>query len=118
MTTVYISIGTPKTGTTALQNFMYSNDEELRKQGYCYPHLQVGISNLYKERNGQFLIYESNHENKREHEEQVKERGYEQLAKIAKECPNIVLSDEQIWYRCQRKPDFWKELVELSLIHI
>lgn len=112
MTTVYISIGTPKTGTTALQNFMYRNDEELRKQGYCYPHLQVGISNLYKERNGQFLIYESNHENKREHEEQVKERGYEQLAKIAKECPNIVLSDEQIWYRCRRKPDFWKELVE------
>lgn len=112
MTTVYISIGTPKTGTTALQNFMRRNDGEMRKQGYCYPLLRLGISGLYRDRNGQFLIYESHQENKKEHEAEIKKKAYEQLGELAKQYPNIVLSDEQIWYRCRRSENFWREVIE------
>jgi hypothetical protein len=111
-TTVYISIGTPKTGTTALQNFMGRNDSVMRKQGYCYPRLKLGISGLYKDRNGQFLIYESRQANKAAHEAEVKRKAYEQLGKLAKQYPNIVLSDEQIWYRCRRDENFWQEVVD------
>ena len=31
MATVYLCIGTPKTGTTALQSFMRENEEQLQK---------------------------------------------------------------------------------------
>ena len=55
MSTVYISIGTPKTGTTALQTFLRENENELNKQGYCYPMLELGIAPYYADRNGPFL---------------------------------------------------------------
>lgn len=32
-----LHIGTPKTGTTALQKFLYDNAEALEKYGWCYP---------------------------------------------------------------------------------
>ena len=37
MPTLYLHIGTPKTGTTALQNFLPANEEVLEQHGICYP---------------------------------------------------------------------------------
>mgnify|MGYP001050140309 CR=1 FL=1 len=37
--TLLIHIGMPKTGTTALQNFMLNNNDKLEKHGWCYPVL-------------------------------------------------------------------------------
>ena len=37
MTTIYLHIGTHKTGTTALQNFLFRNREELLSKGFLYP---------------------------------------------------------------------------------
>jgi hypothetical protein len=37
MTTIYLHIGTPKTGTTALQKFLFDNREKLLEKGYLYP---------------------------------------------------------------------------------
>ncbi|MEQ8384561.1 MAG: hypothetical protein RH949_19590 [Coleofasciculus sp. A1-SPW-01] len=37
MTTIYLHIGMPKTGTTYLQHFLFENREKLLKQGYLYP---------------------------------------------------------------------------------
>lgn len=37
--TLLVHIGTPKTGTTALQKFLKENDQQLRKRGWCYPDL-------------------------------------------------------------------------------
>ena len=39
MATVYLCIGTQKTGTTMLQAFMRNNPEALAEQGYCYPDM-------------------------------------------------------------------------------
>lgn len=118
MATVYLHIGTSKTGTTALQKFMRRNEEEMKKQGYCYPRLHLGIQSLYWDRNAQFLIYESIQEKRKpgetaaEHEKRVREEGYLQVAKAAKKYPNIVLSDEQIWYKCKKSENFWKDVLE------
>lgn len=118
MATVYLHIGTSKTGTTALQKFMRKNEEEMKKQGYCYPLMKLGIQALYRDRNAQFLIYESIHEKRKkgetsaQHEFRVKENGYLQVAEAAKKYENIVLSDEQIWYKSKKEENFWKEMVE------
>lgn len=37
-----IHIGMPKTGTTALQNFLLVNNDKLEKYGWCYPILNDG----------------------------------------------------------------------------
>jgi len=39
MTTIYLHIGMPKTGTTSLQNFLFDNREKLLDKGYLYPLL-------------------------------------------------------------------------------
>lgn len=39
--TLLIHIGMPKTGTTALQNFLLQNDEKLKNYGWCYPVLNM-----------------------------------------------------------------------------
>lgn len=43
MSTVYLCIGTPKTGTTALQSFMRENEKLLNEQGYAFPQLNIGL---------------------------------------------------------------------------
>lgn len=40
--TLLIHIGMPKTGTTALQNYLYNNSSKLEKYGWCYPVLEDG----------------------------------------------------------------------------
>lgn len=37
MTTIYLHIGMPKTGTTSLQKFLFYNREKLLETGYLYP---------------------------------------------------------------------------------
>ncbi|EHV5368892.1 acyl carrier protein, partial [Campylobacter jejuni] len=35
--TAYLHIGTPKTGTTSLQNFLIANENKVLNQAYIYP---------------------------------------------------------------------------------
>ena len=44
MATVYLCIGTQKTGTTSLQYFMRANEGVLKEQGYSYPYMDIGTS--------------------------------------------------------------------------
>ncbi len=37
MTTIYVHIGTHKTGTTAIQKFLFTNEDILREKGFLYP---------------------------------------------------------------------------------
>ena len=59
-----IHIGMPKTGTTALQNFLLVNNDKLEKYGWCYPILNDGqagelerleLSDIKKSGNGCWL---------------------------------------------------------------
>lgn len=43
MKTLYLHIGTPKTGTSAIQIFCKDNQETLKKQGYYYPIFTLNI---------------------------------------------------------------------------
>lgn len=115
MTTVYISIGTPKTGTTALQSFMRENEKLLEKQGYSFPNLDIGMKGIFRDRNGHFLInyltMNDFDEKKEIAQKALNEKAFRELKKIANQYDNIILSDEQIWYRCNYTENFWQELV-------
>ncbi|EAL6169552.1 acyl carrier protein, partial [Campylobacter coli] len=41
--TAYVHIGTMKTGTSSIQNFLYLNRSLLQKQNYYYP---ISIKNI------------------------------------------------------------------------
>lgn len=111
--TVYLCIGTMKTGTSSLQLFMRRNAVELNKQGYCYPQIPVLGKNIHN-RNANFLIYRSANEdeNKKKSEElEVRKKGYEIVAETAQNYENIVLSEELIWHHSKKK-GFWSEIKE------
>ncbi len=113
MATVYLCIGTQKTGTTFLQEFMRRNEKALKKQGYCYPKFELGINGM-KNRNAYFLVHHSKLGNKeacQKEEAEFKRIAYSKIKELSKEFPNIVLSDENIWYGCKRK-GFWTEVLD------
>lgn len=110
MATVYLCIGTQKTGTTTLQYFMRQNEAALAKQGYCYPYMDLGFPDAqYKNRNAHFLIHQSSDQ---EAVKRTREKGFAILGKLAKKYQNIVLSDEIVWYKCLQIENFWEKTLE------
>ena len=116
MSTVYLCIGTPKTGTTALQSFMRENEKLLNEQGYAFPQLNIGLKGIFRDRNAHFLVnhitqdnYNDEHKLK---QKELNEKAYSELEKCGKKFENIILSDEQIWYRCNYEEKFWERLKE------
>lgn len=113
MPTLFLHIGTPKTGTTAIQYFMSDNKKILESKGYSYPILRKGFSGIGNNRNAHFLIYKIYDEKKKNMLDEEKELVVECLDKIAEiaiNFPNIVISDEGIWNGARKKADFWKNL--------
>lgn len=112
MTTVYLNIGTPKTGTTAIQSFLRENEALLNRQGYCFPELsrEIGIRG-YKDRNGHFLICNAGSRYQYD-EEVVREKGFQAVKRLAGQYPNIVLSDEELWKSAGKREGFWRFIDE------
>lgn len=114
MKTAYLHIGTMKTGTSAIQAFMSQNREVLAQKGCCYPKMELGLRSAYIYRNGQFLVWDSKREfgsESPEKEKELREKGYGILARQAEKFDSIVLSEETIWNRSRRFPNFWENLV-------
>ena len=55
MKTLYLHIGQPKTGTTALQHFLAANSAELEAQGLAFPLMPFTWRFALPERNALFL---------------------------------------------------------------
>jgi hypothetical protein len=112
MSTLYLHIGTPKTGTSAIQYFMAANRKILNSIGYCYPDLGIDFPGIGENRNAHFLVYKIYDQKKRlvEKEKELVEETLNKIVKIAEEYPNIILSDEGIWNGASKKKDFWAEL--------
>ncbi len=100
MTTLYLHIGTPKTGTTHLQKFFWNNAAALEKQGYVYPHFKK-FPDIGHPRNGAFikqsfklkknqLIFLSEYE-------ELYSSNIHALNDLAAQYSNIILSDEGLW---------------------
>lgn len=102
MKTLYLHIGTPKTATTAIQNFCWDNRQVLEKYGYCYPLFEYRFPNVQKYRNAHFLVGRIKDENRKrqfEQEQAVVSDGIGQILQLFEQYDNIILSDEGIWNR-------------------
>ena len=120
MKTLYIHIGTPKTGTTSIQNFCGLNREKLKEQGVLYPIMNYHYERKSVNRNGYFLtgtIKENGTRNK-EKEKQVFDNELQYIVDCFKENDTILLSDESIWWATStRRKGLWKDLKKHSEQH-
>ena len=115
MPTLYLHIGTPKTGTTALQNFLPANEEVLEQHGICYPDFGFRYAGLGVHRNGHILVtcnYKDEIGNRvLEKEEADYQEGLRKLEEVGKRFPKIILSDEGIWKQSiTDRENFWERL--------
>lgn len=113
MSTVYLSIGFPKTGSTAVQTFLRENEGLLEKEGYCFPDFTkvLGDGNRYRDRNAHFLAYNAGSLKLRD-EAVIRQRGLQELGRLAQSFPNIILSDELLCKSSVRRKNFWTDLLE------
>ena len=116
MATLYIHIGTPKTGTTAIQNFLLLNEELLERKGIAHPRVEVeGMREKFKSRrNGNFLVFNSplTGEEKKRQEQQVYQTGFQAVKRAAEASEKVVVTDESIWLRQNIREDFWQRIAE------
>lgn len=98
--TLYIHIGTPKTGTTSIQRFCMGNSEALENRGYVYPIFPVTFPTVSQPRNGHFLIGVVKDEdgNRLEAEEKrIFLECMERVKDLLGVFDAVILSDESIW---------------------
>lgn len=117
MKTLYIHVGTSKTGTTTIQTYCGINREQLKSKGVLFPIMPYHYDRITKNRNGHFLyanIYENGVRNK-EKEEQVLKQELDYIVDCFKEYDNVLLSEESIWWAtATRRKGLWKYLQEHS----
>lgn len=101
MKTLYLHVGTPKTGTSAIQRFCKDNSELLEKKGYCFRTMPFYYSDhSSKVRNAHFLIGNIVDENGdfdiSEKENRIRQ-GLALVAEWFREMDHVILSEENIW---------------------
>lgn len=101
--TVYIHPGLPKTGTTAIQIFLRSNQESLAKKGVSYPLFSRKFPGVRIERNGHFL-------SRTVTDSAFKEDCLQKIISLAEDYDKIVLTDEELWSSACDQSDFWVTL--------
>lgn len=115
MSTLYLHIGTPKTGTSMIQHLFYENRKICLKQGYCYPKMPFKLGGIGPHRNAYFMTYTCKNDGVRDLEKEnlIRKRGYEKVICLLKKYPNVVMSDEHIWTGFSDIDSFWEEIFEV-----
>ena len=118
MKTLYVHIGTHKTGTSALQHFLKINKERLKPKGYMYPLFpKYKYPRKLTERNGLFLSSLIIDEQGKRHIQEEDERRVEALSQIHdyfQTYDTIILSDEALWRNLCTRPRILRHLVRDS----
>ena len=116
MKTLYLHMGTQKTGTSSLQYFCGQNRAVLQGLGYEYPIVPVTYAFVDKWRNGHFLmghIFDEQGKRDMGREAQARETGFAVVADAFESYDNVVLSDENLFDYSMREPGMhWDELLE------
>ena len=112
MKTLYIHVGTPKTGTTAIQSFLLDNQEVLAKKGYCYSLMPFAYpGKASRRRNAHFALEKVRNEQGEVDEAATLElinRGYEVVGEWLSKMEHVILTDESYW--SYMRGDNWKLL--------
>lgn len=113
MGTIFLHIGMPKTGTSALQKFLAANRRLLEKKGFVFPDFGYVYPDIGKNRNGYFVSRITDMSFRETYKKEWDD-SLMQLGMLAEGNKQIILSDESIW-SVQRRPDFWESIRELFL---
>lgn len=104
--TLYVHIGTTKTGTTAVQSFCIDNQEVLNQKGYCYPLFPYSYKDVSERRNAHFLIAEASERSSGRFRE-----GMDRILDLFQKYLSIILSDEGIWSSAyEQRINMWRAL--------
>ena len=114
MKTLYLHIGTPKTGTSSLQQFCLRNADALAAQSCAYPVMPFRYRDVGKERTGCFLTKGGRGLTPEEVLENTRRLG-EGLGIVAdafERFDTVILSDEGLWSALADRLDaFWPALL-------
>lgn len=114
MKTLHVHIGTPKTATTAIQQFCLDNETILKKYGYCFPIFPFTYVKVSDVRNGHFLVGDVKGEDGAVCKEEIDLRFrtcMEKIQQLFEEFDHVILSDEAIWRGMDaNRKNFWDDL--------
>lgn len=113
MPTVYLHIGVPKTGTTALQCFLFENQKILEKYGICFPDMGFCFEDIGPQRNAHFLIEPGTNANGLPDFStlsSVYASGLNELQELGAVYDKIIISDETIWNGSTHHKNYWQNL--------
>lgn len=117
MASLYLHIGMPKTGTTAIQTFLNDNAEVLERNKICFPDFGFRYPRVGVLRNAHFLFYVETDESGEFITTPAYPKAYakyrsalDQIGELGKHYDKIILSDEALWRRKSSRPAFWKGL--------
>ena len=99
MKTLFLHIGTAKTGTSAIQKFCAHNRKTLIEKGYSYPVFPAQYAYTPKNHNGYFLRIEKIDDNN----ESMFWKCMDVLRDAFENCPNAIISDEGMWRAGQKR---------------
>ena len=107
MSVVYLHAGTPKTGTTALQDFLPDNIAVLHRHGFDFPFVPCEFRGVAPGQTAHFLAtWEPGGANL----PPEWDLGFSVMKESAARYDNVIFSDEQLWWR-QHKEGFWEEVM-------
>ncbi|MBO6107772.1 MAG: hypothetical protein J6P16_00015 [Eubacterium sp.] len=119
MSTLYLHVGTPKTGTSAIQAFMAipENQAVLESHGISYPLFKnkynMTNDDAVQQRNAHFLIYGAYLSQNKYHEfGSLRDNIYSEIKALLDAGKNVVLSDESLWHVSLKIDDFYKNIYE------
>ncbi|HAM14295.1 MAG TPA: hypothetical protein DCP91_00215 [Eggerthellaceae bacterium] len=118
MKRLLLHIGTPKTGTTAIQYFLQQNRDTLAKQGISFPLLPRKCSrDIPLNRNAHFLLALALDRVKPEkHPEdylRFAKENWKAFESVVRENDTVLLSDESYWSRYASCLDLWDAVQQL-----
>ncbi len=103
MSTLFLHIGMPKTGTTSLQHFLTDNRYRLQRHGLEVPVFDLDSKGAGLGRNAHWMTAYYDEPN-------VCEKCYAQLKKALKKYEKVVITDEGIYNDLFSKPDMISRL--------
>lgn len=117
MGTLFLHIGTPKTGTSTMQFFLRRNMKALKRVGFSYPEMEYRFEGVDPKRNAHFLLQKyfigDTKQRDTAREEALFDEGMDKVVALFQEYENVVLSDESLWHAFFEKPGLYARIKKI-----